>query len=98
MGEEWGCEVIALAVDVGQGGDFETIRKRALAAGAVAAEVIDARARYADEFVVPAVRSNALYQGRYPLVSSLSPPIIFEALAAGSPCHGATAVAHGCTG
>src|SRR5205807_3792119 len=56
MGEEWGCEVIALAVDVGQGGDFESIRKRALAAGAVEAEVIDARARYADEFVVPAVR------------------------------------------
>ena len=48
MGEEWGCEVIALAVDVGQGGDFETIRKRALSAGAIEAEVIDARARYAD--------------------------------------------------
>ena len=82
MGEEWGCEVIALAVDVGQGGDFETIRKRALAAGAVEAEVIDARARYASEFVVPAVRANALYEGRYPLVSALSRPIIVEELVA----------------
>src|SRR5919197_2011735 len=98
MGEEWGCEVIALAVDVGQGGDFETIRKRALAAGAVEAELIDARARYASEFVVPAVRANALYDGRYPLVSALSRPIIVEELVAAARRHGATAVAHGCTG
>ena len=98
MGEEWGCEVIALAVDVGQGGDFETIRKRALAAGAVEAEVIDARARYASDFVVPAVRANALYEGRYPLVSALSRPIIVEELVAAARRHGATAVGHGCTG
>ena len=98
MGEEWGCEVIALAVDVGQGGDFEMIRKRALAAGAVEAEVIDARARYAADFVVPAVRANALYEGRYPLVSALSRPIIVEELVAAARRHGATAVAHGCTG
>ena len=98
MGEEWGCEVIALAVDVGQGGDFETIRKRALSAGAIEAEVIDARARYAAGFVVPAVRANALYEGRYPLVSALSRPIIVEELVAAARRHGATAVAHGCTG
>ncbi|HEY0398957.1 MAG TPA: argininosuccinate synthase domain-containing protein, partial [Acidimicrobiia bacterium] len=98
MAEEWGCEVIALAVDVGQGGDFETIRKRALAAGAVEAEVIDARARYAEGFVVPAVRANALYEGRYPLVSALSRPVIVEELVAAARRHGATAVAHGCTG
>jgi argininosuccinate synthase len=98
MGEEWGCEVIALAVDVGQGGDFETIRKRALAAGAVEAEVIDARAAFAENFVVPAVRANALYEGRYPLVSALSRPIIVEELVAAARRHHATAVAHGCTG
>src|SRR5207249_1368478 len=88
MGEEWGCEVIALAVDVGQGGDFETIRKRALAAGAVEAEVIDARARYAEGFVVPAVRANALYEGRYPLVSALSRPVTVEELVAAARRHG----------
>jgi argininosuccinate synthase len=98
MGEEWGSEVIALAVDVGQGGDFEVIRKRALAAGAVEAEVIDARARFASEFVVPAVRANALYEGRYPLVSALSRPVIVEELVAAARRHGAGAVAHGCTG
>ncbi|HEY3238635.1 MAG TPA: argininosuccinate synthase [Acidimicrobiia bacterium] len=98
MGEEWGSEVIALAVDVGQGGDFEAIRKRALAAGAVEAEVIEAKARYASDFVVPAVRANALYEGRYPLVSALSRPIIVEELVAAARRHGATAVAHGCTG
>jgi argininosuccinate synthase len=98
MGEQWGCEVVALAVDVGQGGDFETIRKRALAAGAVEAEVVDARARFAADFVVPAIRANALYEGRYPLVSALSRPIIVEELVAAARRHGATAVAHGCTG
>ncbi len=98
MSEEWGSEVIALAVDVGQGGDFEVIRKRALAAGAIEAEVIDSRADYAANFVVPAVRANALYEGRYPLVSSLSRPVIVEELVAAARRHGATAVAHGCTG
>jgi argininosuccinate synthase len=98
MGEEWGTEVIALAVDVGQGGDFEVIRKRALAAGAVEAEVTDSRARFASEFVVPAVRANALYEGRYPLVSALSRPVIVEELVAAARRHGAGAVAHGCTG
>ena len=93
-----GARSIALAVDVGQGGDFETIRKRALAAGAVEAEVIDARARYAEDFVVPAVRANALYEGRYPLVSALSRPVIVEELVAAARRHGATAVGHGCTG
>ena len=47
MQEEWGVEVVALAVDVGQGGDFEAIRQRALAAGAIEAVGVDARAEYA---------------------------------------------------
>src|SRR5919205_360132 len=98
MAEEWGSEVVAVAVDVGQGGDFEAVRKRALAAGAVEAEVIDARAGFAERFVVPAVRANALYEGRYPLVSALSRPIIVEELVAAARRHDATAVAHGCTG
>jgi argininosuccinate synthase len=98
MTEEWGSEVVALAVDVGQGGDFEVIRKRALAAGAVEAEVVDARARFGEGFVVPAVRANALYEGRYPLVSALSRPLIVECLVDAARRHRATAVAHGCTG
>ncbi len=98
MGEEWGTEVIAVAVDVGQGGDFEAIRQRALAAGAVEAIVVDARAEYAEDFVVPALRANARYEGKYPLVSSLSRPVIVKHLVAAARAHGADAVAHGCTG
>jgi len=98
MGEKLGREVIAVAVDVGQGGDFEAIRQRALAAGAVEAIVVDAKDELAEEFVVPALAANALYEGRYPLVSSLSRPVIVRHLVAAARQHGATAVAHGCTG
>ena len=95
---ELGAEVIALAADVGQGGDFEAIRQRALSAGAVEAIVDDCRAEYAEEYCGPALAANALYEGKYPLVSSLSRPVIAKHLVAAARAHGATAVAHGCTG
>jgi argininosuccinate synthase len=100
IGEEWGAEVVALAVDVGQGvdDDWDTIRARALAAGAVEAIVVDARAEFADDFVVPALRANALYEGKYPLVSALSRPVIVRHLVRAAREHHADAVAHGCTG
>jgi argininosuccinate synthase len=100
IGEEWGAEVIALAVDVGQGvdDDWDTIRARALAAGAVEAIVVDARAEYAEDFVIPALRANALYEGKYPLVSALSRPVIVRHLVRAARQHKADAVAHGCTG
>ncbi|HKB31186.1 MAG TPA: argininosuccinate synthase [Streptosporangiaceae bacterium] len=97
--EQTGAEVIALAVDVGQGGeDLETIRKRALACGAAEAEVVDARAEFAADYCVPALRANALYMDRYPLVSALSRPLIAAHLARVAASCGATTVAHGCTG
>jgi argininosuccinate synthase len=96
--EETGAEVIAVAVDVGQGGDFSVIRERALAAGAVEAVVVDARREYAEEFLVPALRANAKYEGKYPLVSALSRPCIVKHLVAAAREHGADAVSHGCTG
>ena len=100
IGEEWGAEVIALAVDVGQGvdDDWDTIRARALAAGAVEAIVVDARAEFAEDFVTPALRANALYEGKYPLVSALSRPVIVRHLVRVARQHSADAVAHGCTG
>src|SRR5215210_3644108 len=76
MAEEWGVEVVAVAVDVGQGGDFGPLKERALAAGAVDVVVVDCRHEYAADFVAPALQANALYEGRYPLVSSLSRPVI----------------------
>jgi len=98
LSEKMGAEVIALAVDVGQGGDFEAIRRRALSAGAIDAVVVDGRAEFARDFVGPALRANALYEGKYPLVSSLSRPLIAEHLVEAARAHNATAVAHGCTG
>jgi len=97
--EEMNAEVIAVAVDVGQeGGDLEAVRQRALAAGAVEAEVVDCRDEYAADFLVPALKANALYEGRYPLVSALSRPVIVKHLVAAARRHGASAVGHGCTG
>ncbi len=98
MGEEWGAEVVAVAVDVGQGGDFDQVVARAKAAGAVEALVVDCRAEFATEFVAPALKANARYEGKYPLVSSLSRPIIVRHLVAAAREFGADAVAHGCTG
>ncbi|MET9217230.1 argininosuccinate synthase [Streptomyces sp. NPDC088197] len=99
IAEETGAEVIAVAVDVGQGGeDLDVIRKRALACGAVEAEVADAKDEFADEYCLPAIKANALYMDRYPLVSALSRPAIVKHLVAAANKHGATTVAHGCTG
>ena len=99
IAEETGAEVIAVAVDVGQGGeDLDVIRKRALACGAVEAEVADAKDEFAEEYCLPAIKANALYMDRYPLVSALSRPTIVKHLVAAAQKHGATTVAHGCTG
>ncbi|RAY17247.1 argininosuccinate synthase [Actinomadura craniellae] len=99
IAEETGAEVIAVALDVGQGGeDLEAIRRRALACGAVEAVVVDAREEYAADFCVPALQANALYMDRYPLVSALSRPLIVKHLVAAAAEHGGTVVSHGCTG
>ncbi len=99
IGEVTGAEVIAVAADVGQGGeDIDVIRERALACGAVEAEVADARDEFADEYCLPALKANALYMDRYPLVSALSRPVIVRHLVSAAHKHTATTVAHGCTG
>ena len=79
-------------------GEDEAIHERARAAGAVEVEVIDARAEFAQNILVPALRANALYEGKYPLVSALSRPVIVEHLVASARRHRADAVGHGCTG
>src|SRR5918994_7329509 len=99
IGEETGAEVIAVAVDVGQGGeDLEEIRKRALDCGAVEAVVADARDEFAEQYCLPALQADALYMDRYPLVSALSRPLIVKHLVRAAKQHGASTVAHGCTG
>jgi len=96
---ETGAEVVAVAADVGQGGeDLEVIRQRALDCGAVEAVVADVRDEYAEQYCLPALQANALYMGRYPLVSALSRPLIAKHLVTAARYHGASMVAHGCTG
>jgi argininosuccinate synthase len=95
---EQGRAVVALLVDVGQGEDLAPLAARALDAGAVDAVVVDARERFAADFIAPAIRANALYEGRYPLVSALSRPLIAQLLVEEARRRGAGTVAHGCTG
>ena len=77
ISEATGAEVVAVAVDVGQGGeDMEVIRQRALGCGAVESHVVDAAEEFARDYVWPSLQANALYMDRYPLVSSLSRPLI----------------------
>ncbi|EEP74601.1 argininosuccinate synthase [Micromonospora sp. ATCC 39149] len=99
LAEQTNAEIIAVAVDVGQGGeDLDAIRQRALDCGAVESEVVDARDEFAAEYCLPAMRANALYMDRYPLVSALSRPLIVKHLVAAARKHGGTIVSHGCTG
>jgi argininosuccinate synthase len=99
LADQIGGEVIAVALDVGQGGeDMEVIRQRALDCGAAESVVVDAREEFATDFCMPALRANALYMDRYPLVSALSRPLIVRHLVAAAKEHGGTVVSHGCTG
>ncbi|MBT2213973.1 argininosuccinate synthase [Actinomadura sp. NEAU-AAG7] len=99
LAEQTGGEIIAVAVDVGQGGeDLDAIRDRALACGAAEAVVVDAKEEFAADFCVPALQANALYMDRYPLLSSLSRPLIVKHLVSAAEEFGGTSVSHGCTG
>ncbi|MDQ3963128.1 MAG: argininosuccinate synthase [Actinomycetota bacterium] len=95
---ERGYEVVAVAVDVGQPGDLNATVERARSLGAVDARLVDARRDFVSGYVVPALQMNALYQGRYPLISALSRPLIARILVEVARETGAQAVAHGCTG
>jgi argininosuccinate synthase len=102
MIEEWGVEVVCVLVNVGQDADggesFEDIKARALAAGAIDAVLVDARDEMAQEFCASAIFANAKYEGKYPLVSALSRPVIVRHLVDQARKFDAQAVAHGCTG
>jgi argininosuccinate synthase len=98
LNKERGYDVIAVAVDVGQESDFVSVKERALAAGAIEAIIVDGRAELAENFALPALQANALYEGKYPLVSALSRPLIVGHLVAAARRFDAQAVAHGCTG
>ena len=97
--EDYGFDdVVAVLVDVGQDADFEPATVRGYAAGAAEVVVVDRKSAFADEQVAKALVANALYEGRYPLVSALSRPVIAEPVAGIAEDVGAEAVVHGCTG
>jgi argininosuccinate synthase len=93
-----GFDVIAVTADVGQGRELDGVQVRADAAGAKELVVLDLREEFVTEFCWPALRANALYEGRYPLTSALSRPLIAKHLVRVARERGASAVAHGCTG
>jgi argininosuccinate synthase len=99
IGKETGKEVVAVAIDLGQGGeDMEVVRQRALECGAVESVVVDAKDEFATEYCLPTVQANALYMDRYPLVSAISRPLIVKHIVQAAREHGGTIVSHGCTG
>ncbi len=97
--ERFEAEVVALTVNLGQPGeDFDLVRRKALDLGALECYVVDARERFAYEYVLPAIRANALYGGGYPLFTALGRPLIAELAVDKAREAGCDTVAHGCTG
>jgi argininosuccinate synthase len=98
LAEKYDVDVVAVAVDVGEEKNYEEIREKALKIGAVSAYVIDAKEEFARDFVLPALKANALYEGRYPLSAALSRPLIAKKVVEIARQEEAKMVAHGSTG
>ncbi len=96
--ETYNAEIATLTMDLGGKVDLEGARQRALAIGAVRAEVMDAREEFISEYVWPALRAGALYEGVYPLATALGRPLIAKHLVRIAQEDQAFAIAHGCTG
>src|ERR671937_2840768 len=97
--DQYDAEVVTLTVNLGQPGeDYEVIEGKARQLGAVGAHVIDAREEFAREYVVPAIKANALYGGGYPLFTALGRPLIAKLAVQAARETGCDTIAHGCTG
>ncbi len=96
--ERYGLDVVAMSVDIGMEKDYSSIRERALKIGAIKAVVVDAREMFVRDFVFPALKAGALYEGEYPLATALARPLITKLLVDIAHQEGAEAIAHGCTG
>ncbi len=95
--ETYGCEVVCVAVDVGQG-DLDGIEAKAAAAGAVACHVVDVREELVEDFVWPVLRAGAVYSRKYLLGTSMARPLIAREVVRVARLEDCVAVAHGCTG
>ncbi|MBZ5750157.1 argininosuccinate synthase [Metabacillus rhizolycopersici] len=96
--QEQGYSVVACCLDVGEGKDTAFVQQKALQVGAVESYMIDAKEEYAKDFALVALQAHALYEGKYPLVSALSRPLIAKKLVEIAEKENAVAIAHGCTG
>jgi argininosuccinate synthase len=97
--DEYEAEVVALCIDLGQPtDDFEAIRQKAINLGAVESLVVDAKEEFVRDYVGPAIRANARYQGTYPLFTALGRPLLAKLAVEAARAHGADTIAHGCTG
>lgn len=96
--ENYGCEVIAVAGDVGQGDELEGLEEKALATGASQYYCADCKEEFVNDFIFPAIKANAVYEGKYLLGTSLARPIIAKKLVEIAKKEGADAICHGCTG
>ena len=97
--DHYGAEVVALTLNLGQPGEnYDVVRGKALDLGALACEIVDAREEFARDYVLPAIKANALYGGGYPLFTALGRPLIAKIAVEKAREHGCDAVAHGCTG
>jgi len=97
--EEYEAEVVALTIDLGQPGeDFKVVRGKALDLGALDCRIVDAREEFAYEYVLPAIKANALYGGGYPLFTALGRPLIAKLAVEAARETGCDTIAHGCTG
>ena len=93
--ENYGAEIITYTGNLGQGDDLPAVKAKALRTGAIHAEVDDLQSRFVDEFIWPAVKAGALYEGRYPLHTALGRPLLAQRLVEVALEHGADAIAQG---
>jgi argininosuccinate synthase len=98
MKENYGCEVIAFAADLGQGENLEPLRERAEVAGASDIVIKDLKKEFAEEYVLRGLKAQAIYENGYPLATALGRPLISKHLVEVARDYGADAVAHGSTG
>jgi len=96
--KEYECDVISVTLEVGQGKDLKIVEDKAWKLGVLNHYSIDAREEFVSDYIVPAIRANALYMDTYPVSSSLSRPLIASKLVEVAEKENAEVVAHGCTG
>jgi argininosuccinate synthase len=96
--EKYNAQVITVTVDVGQQEDIKAAEEKAIKLGVFKHFSIDAKDEFAKDYIFPAIKANALYEGKYPISTSLSRPLIAKKMVEIAEKEGATGLAHGCTG